>query len=252
MHLFSAKRARREIERGVSQGGSVPCRIVVTNEWRCIYIQVFRKSTLDDCRRMIHDSEGIPVEHIRLFSGVPPLQQLTDKIRQGLAWIQRWPLDSMTVLLKVSITVMSGDTQNVLVPVHATVLDVMREIWCHARLWPDQQRLFFGSTLLRRDARLTEYGVEKNPNLNLAAKQLGPFKINNIEDNELFTMFVEPKDTIKYVKDKLSEAEGTPTECISLYHENGAVLSNERTLTSYTLDVTSAIKASFERFEREP
>ena len=159
-----------ERERAICRGRSVPCRIVVTSNIEIegmfpesnIEIQLFQTSTLDDRRRMIHDSIGIPADHIELFRFVPPSVQITEQLRSEL---QCWPLCRMTVMLKVNIAMINGVTNHVQVPVHATVLDVMREIWEHTGLWPDQQRLCYGRFRLRRNELLTEYSIDKDPNV---------------------------------------------------------------------------------------
>ena len=158
----------------------------------------------------------------------------------------------MTVMLKVNITMMNGVTIHVLVPVHATVLDVMREIHRHTGFGPDQQRLCYGRFPLRRNTLLTEYSVEKDPNMGLAVQQPGPFTVIDMKNGEEFTLWPDLQDTVKSLKAKLEEKEGTPAERITLYFkespDHGVTKMHDWwTLTSYGLEVTSTVYAWFER-----
>ena len=214
--------------------------VVMVSEDQPILLELYESATLDDCRNMINSTEHIAVDHIVLSKGN---QELTDPIVDDLKLIGQWPCD-MQVKMKVNVTMMSGETFSVQVYTGDDVLDLMWEIDAHTGYWPDQQCLVWGSTKLARRVPLTVYGIDKNPKLSLAVKQLGPFRIVDREDGELFTMTVEPGDTIKDVKDKLTEAEGTVADCIMLFHD-GEALMNFRTLASYNLDVTSTVEAYF-------
>ena len=101
--------------------------------------------------------------------------------------------------------------------------------------------------MLARRLPLTAYGIQNDPNINLAVKQLGAFQIMDREDEELFTMTVEPQDTIASVKEKLSEAEGTPYEYIQLYDSGTMLRDDERTLASLNIEVTDTVEAYFAR-----
>ena len=219
------------------------CQVHVSEERSCL-LKLDQSTTLDQLRQMINEAEEIPIEHIALFRGK---QELTDRIVYDLNMIGHWPCHHIQVKLSVNVTPMSGDTIRVLVFICDDVLDIMNEIQDHTGWWPDQQCLLWGSTMLVRRAPLTVYGVHKDPNLNLAVKQLGPFRIFD-QDGELFTMCVEPRDTIKEVKRKLSEAEGTPEEYITLYHDGAELSDDERTLTSCNIEVTSTVEASILRY----
>ena len=243
--------------RAIGRRRSVPCRIVVSRE-SSIEIEVFMWSTLDDCRRKIEVSIGIPADHIELFRGVPPTIQITEQLwqeqlcRENL-FSQRWPLCRMTVMLKVNITMVNGETIHVLVPVHATVLDVMRGIHRHTGFRPDQQRLCYGRFPLRRNELLTEYSIEKDPNVSLAVQQRGPFTVIDMDwsTSEEFTLWPDLQDTVKSLKAKLEEIEGTPAACITLYFKDRGMhlthMCDWWTLTSCGLEVTSRVYACFDR-----
>ena len=219
------------------------CEVCLTSDSsRSLSFRIDVKATLDDLKAIIADKEGIPAEAIAFSLGE---QELTERIRLGLAASGDWPLSEIYFKLKVNVMFMSGEAIEVQADLHTDVFTVMTEIQRLTGLWPDQMRIFKGTTRLPRYARLMEFDVHKDPTLSVFVKQLGPFKIFDQENGELFTMVVDPEDSFKDIKRRLSEDHSeTPAESISLYHD-GDYLADDYTLAQYNLDGTSTIEAIF-------
>ena len=224
---------------------------------KTITVDLAADDTIDTVKEQINAIEGIPAERVRLFKGARSLDDGINNI--GVETVLQANIvpvcrPELRIEFVLNVIMFSSERYSIQVKVDDTIGKVMHEMWARAGLVPEMQTMVFKGQVLPRAARLCEYVIEKDPNVYLAVQQLGTFTVYSMTTGENFMMEVDVQDTVRSVKRKLQDQEGTPAVRIKLYFLSKEALfltspelDDARTLNSYRIETTSKLHAWFER-----
>ena len=106
---------------------------------------------------------------------------------------------------------------------------------------PEDQRLVFAGMLLKDERTLLDYHIQKGCTLNLVVRSSDRHsrrKIGIRTHERTFFVTAEQGDSIEYVKKKIQDQEGIPSEQQTLDF-SGMELKNEHTLKDYNIPINS-------------
>jgi ubiquitin C len=99
---------------------------------------------------------------------------------------------------------------------------------------PAEQRFLAAGRILEEGHDLKYYNIQEGSTVNLVKRSLGePIRIDLMTlTGRCFAMIVYPRDTIRSLKEKLEEKEGTPVQYQVLVN-SGRALDDSRTIGEY-------------------
>ena len=213
---------------------------------KLITLDVVPGDTIDTVKAKIQDAEGIPADRQTLF------RRGGRSFTEGGRTLQQYEIDhgdEVQVLVLVRVTRLSGLFFTLNVDPQDTLRFFKSKIEARTGVSDDQQKLIMTSgEVLKHDRQLSDYNLQKEPNLSLAVQQLGSLRVFEGLTGLTFTMDVELTDTIGTVKAIIEEKEGTPPEEQEIYWEDDPLtrglqqIEGHRTLSSCNIEKTSQLQ----------
>ena len=146
--------------------------------------------------------------------------------------------DERTIFIESLIT---GKTITLWIDLVSSIKHVKKMIQDQESIPPDQQRLVFGGELLEDSRTLSYYCIVDCNTLQLARTVIF---IKPSNDEKYILHNVNLTDTIKIVKQKIQDREGTPPEQQSLTY-SGEKLEDRRHLCDYGIDDQCTIMLAY-------
>ena len=143
--------------------------------------------------------------------------------------------------MQINVKTMTGKKFMLAVHPSDSIEKVKAQIQNKEEILPEDQRLVCAGMLLKDERTLRDYHIRKGCTLNLVVRSSDRHSRRKIEirtHKETFFVTVEQGDSIEYVKKKIQDQEGIPSEQQTLDF-SGMELKNERTLKDYNIPINS-------------
>ncbi|KAI3408530.1 Ubiquitin [Globodera pallida] len=182
---------------------------------KMISLEVDQTESVDNVKKMIQQTEGIPIDQQRLFIQLEDGRKLRDyNIQNGstLGMVTLPPNDEIQLLVKTINNRMIRMNMNT----SDTVLNVMKQIYQLEGIQPTQQRLVFRGVQLSEHLTLADYNIQQNWSILflvlrpvLPSQEMQMFVQNSLTDKRI-NLEVKNSDIVHNVGWMIEAIEGIP------------------------------------------
>uniref|UniRef100_A0A914H7U0 Ubiquitin-like domain-containing protein n=1 Tax=Globodera rostochiensis TaxID=31243 RepID=A0A914H7U0_GLORO len=182
---------------------------------KMISLEVDSIESVDNVKKMIQQTEGIPIDQQRLFVQLEDGRRLRDyNIQNGstLGMVTLPPNDEIQILVKT----INNRMIRMIVNISDTVVNVMKQIYALEGIQPAQQRLLFRGVQLSEQLTLADYNIQQNWSILflvlrpvLSSQEMQIFVQNSLTD-KMINLEVKNSDTVHNVGWMIEAIEGIP------------------------------------------
>ena len=151
---------------------------------------------------------------------------------------------ALRIFIKINIKLTNGKNIALQVYTSEKICNIKQKIIEKEKISIESQSLFFGSIQMEEYKTLSDYGIQKESNLEL--RQIIMIYIKGLKDNNII-LKVQPSDTINSLKQKIKDKENISPDKYSVIF-NEKELNDNKALKDYNIQKESVLKLAL----REP
>ena len=206
---------------------------------KTLFIDANSSDTIENIKEKIKDKEGIlPKEYKLSFLG-KKLED--DKTLDFYKILNQTTLDLVpNGIFQIFIENINGQKFNIDVEFFDTIKNIKEKIEDKEQIPVEQQILFFEGKILEDNQTIFYYNIQKE---SIILLKLNIKIYVHFIKGETFTLYVEPSDTIKTIKEKITKKEKIPIEKQKLIFDS-QILEENRNLQFYNIKNESTLYIS--------
>jgi ubiquitin C len=209
---------------------------VKTPKGKKLTFQVEPTDTIQEIKRKVNQSEGIPIDDQRLLFGTKPLTDDRATLeKEGIKHKDTIDMEPMHIIVKD----WNGKTFNVPCEPEDTIDSIKNKIEKKEGHPKKNQILTFGPTFLDDPKKLKDYGIKHKDVVNLDRMKIYVKDWNG----KTFPLYVDPEENIEDVKKMIEKNEGHPVADQILKFQNKK-LDNPYNLDDYGIKHNDTIDLS--------